>query len=138
MRIITISKIMEEKKTRNTQQKRVILQELQKVKSHPTAQEVFEMVRELIPDISLATVYRNLNCLVDSGQAVKLNSGDNEARFDGTIFKHYHARCLGCGKVEDVECSLLKAPECESSFKIKDHNLEFTGYCNKCQKQKSD
>ena len=90
---------------RNTRQRKVILEELKKLKCHPTATELYEAARSRIPKISLGTVYRNLELLASNGIIKKLEFSGAEARFDGNTSKHYHARCIHCGRVDDV-CGL--------------------------------
>ena len=71
-------------KSRMTHQRRIILEELRNTRSHPTADEVYEIVRKRIPKISLGTVYRNLELLSESGVIQKLEIGGTQKRFDGT------------------------------------------------------
>jgi Fur family ferric uptake transcriptional regulator len=122
-----------------TKQRRLILEELLKTKSHPSADEVYRMVRERLPNISLGTVYRNLELLSESGLILKLELGGVAKRFDGTVEDHYHVRCVQCGQVRDVEVSPL--PEIEaavqdaSGYEIFAHRLEFRGLCPQCRKR---
>ena len=85
-------------KLRMTTQRQVILEELRKLKSHPTAGELCQIVRQRLPRISLGTVYRNLEILSRSGVVLKLDVAGLEMRFDGTVDNHYHVRCLDCGR----------------------------------------
>jgi len=121
-----------------THQRRVILDELKKVTSHPTADKVYEMVRQQLPRISLGTVYRNLEVLSKCGMIQKLELGGNQRRFDGNTKNHYHVRCIRCGRVDDVpvepvtmfEDALRKV----SDYEITGHRLEFVGLCPQCKK----
>jgi Fur family ferric uptake transcriptional regulator len=127
-----------EKTMRLTNQRQVILEELQKVKSHPTASEVYDMVRKRLPRIGLGTVYRNLELLADYEIIKKLEIGGEQKRFDGNPMPHYHIRCIGCGRVDDVEMDLCaeldeKAASC-SGYKILSHHVEFRGTCCDCTK----
>lgn len=130
------------KELRMTGQRRVILEELKKLKSHPTADELYEIVKKKLPRISLSTVYRNLETMADSGSLRKLDLGGGRMRFDAMTANHYHVRCVLCGKVDDLEIKLLSKLD-EKAGKISDynilgHNLEFTGICPAClQKAKS-
>ncbi len=124
-------------KMRMTMQRKVILDELNKLKSHPTAGELCQIVREKLPRISLGTVYRNLEILSRQGIIQKLDVGGTEMRFDGTVDNHYHLRCLHCGKVADVELEpfnhLEDKIEGQTQFKVLSHRLEFLGVCPECQ-----
>lgn len=126
-----------EPRLRMTTQRRVILDELRAVKSHPTAGELCQMVRRRLPRISLGTVYRNLDILSRHGIIQKLDLAGLEMRFDGDISDHYHLRCLSCGRVSDLDMEPLegleRAAEKVSPFTITGHRLEFVGICPDCQ-----
>lgn len=93
---------MVETKTRMTRQRSVILEELRKVTNHPTADEIYSIVRERLPRISLGTVYRNLDFLAESGEILKLEAAGTTKRFDGNTAWHQHVRCTHCGRIGDV------------------------------------
>jgi Fur family transcriptional regulator, ferric uptake regulator len=124
---------------RMTDQRRIILEELRKVHTHPTANEVYDMVRKRLPRISLGTVYRNLEILSEIGAIQKLELAGTQKRFDGTVESHYHVRCLGCGRVEDVPVgpmpTLDRALNGVSNYKVFWHRLEFMGLCPRCQEE---
>src|SRR5512136_1321888 len=90
-------------KYRMTKQKRVILEVLKNTKSHPTADWVYDKVKKKIPNISLGTVYRNLNILKSQGEILELCYGKGFSRFDGNSSQHYHFTCEHCGRILDVE-----------------------------------
>lgn len=69
---------------RLTTQRQIILEELAKVKTHPTASELYDMVRKRLPRIGLGTVYRNLELMADSGMILKIEVGGTQKRFDAT------------------------------------------------------
>ena len=129
---------------RLTAQRQVILEELAKVSSHPTANEVYDMVRRRLPRIGLGTVYRNLELMADVGVILKLEVGGTQKRFDATVVPHYHVRCTACGKVNDIEIAVQEQinemAEKASNYKILGHHVEFSGICSRCQdeKQKQD
>ena len=87
---------------RHSRQRQVILEELQKVTSHPTAVELHAMVRDRLPSVSLGTVYRNLDLLARLGQIEKHEYSSGEARFDANMAEHDHLRCIRCGRVDDL------------------------------------
>lgn len=126
-----------DKKYRMTRQRNVILEELRRVRTHPSADEVYEMVRHRIPHISLGTVYRNLEILSDNGYATRLDMCGTQMRFDGNAQNHYHTRCAKCGKVDDLPIEPI--PEITdvikslSDYKILDYRLEFLGICSSCE-----
>lgn len=125
---------------RLTTQRQIILEELGKVTSHPTANEVYDMVRKRLPRIGLGTVYRNLELMADCGVILKLEVGGTQKRFDATVVPHYHIRCTSCGKVDDIDVevqnSINQAAEAVSNYQILGHHIEFTGVCDNCSQNK--
>ncbi len=125
------------KKFRMTRQRRIILEELRNLHSHPTADEVYDIVRKRMPRISLGTVYRNLEILSQWGLAQKLDLAGNRRRFDGSTDDHYHVRCVRCGEIEDVAGEPLQNLEesvrSSTEFEIIGHRLNFLGFCPKCR-----
>jgi Fur family transcriptional regulator, ferric uptake regulator len=120
---------------RLTRQRRIILDELRKVNIHPTADEIYSLVRRVIPHISLGTVYRNLEILAEKGFVVKLEFG-GQRRFDGNSEHHFHIQCLGCGSVKDIPLNTLERFEVSQEridqFRIRGYRLLFQGICDKC------
>ena len=124
---------------RMTPQRKVILEELRKVNTHPSADEIYAMVRRRLPRISLGTVYRNLEILAENGQIQKLELGSSLKRFDGVAENHYHIRCIRCDRVVDAPVDFDPALDQKlksiSDFDIIGHRLEFIGICPACRKQ---
>ena len=122
-----------------TRQRTIILEALGGVRSHPTADQVYQMVRRRLPRISLGTVYRNLDVLSDAGLIRDLRLGGSPRRFDGAMEHHYHVRCTRCGRVDDAHIKLLatieRAARRASDYKIVGHRLEFIGLCPQCGKR---
>ena len=123
---------------RSTRQRSIILEVLKGTDAHPTAGWIFEKVKEQCTNISLGTIYRNLNLLKDKGIIKELKFGKNTARYDANFEPHHHIFCLECGKLEDVNCNLhpelTKAVEEENGYTIVSHQLEFSGICPDCLK----
>ena len=125
------------KNTRQTKQKRVILEELRKVTSHPTADEVYLMARKRIPNISLGTVYRNLEQLSEQGLIRKLELAGSQMRFDGRVYRHHHVRCVQCSRVDDVIAVKGNPGSIDveaGGYQLLGHRIEFYGVCPSCQK----
>ena len=95
------------KKMRMTPQRRVILEELRRVNDHPAADEIYHRVRKRLPKISLGTVYRNLEVLCELGEIQRLELSGSTKRYDGVPNKHYHIRCVECGRVDDAPIAPL-------------------------------
>jgi Fur family ferric uptake transcriptional regulator len=119
-----------------TRQREVILEELCKVDTHPSADEVYAMVRKRLPRISLGTVYRNLEILAESGDIQKLEPGCTLKRFDGKTEDHYHLRCMRCDRVVDApidfDVTIRHDSNNDANFRILGHKLEFIGVCPDC------
>ncbi len=124
---------------RMTEQRRVVLETLASLNSHPTAAELYEIVREKLPDISQGTVYRNLKRLKELGYVQELDYGPGASHFDARVEPHYHVRCLECGRVADLEIERRPAPCIEEARRaagewvISGHRVEFVGICPKCR-----
>jgi len=120
----------------------VLLEELGKTDSHPTADEIYQLVRKRLPKISLGTVYRNLEILSECGLIQKLELSGTQKRFDGMRENHYHARCVKCGRVRDVPVHTVPMIEESVSklinYAIFSHRLEFLGLCPDCRKARRD
>ena len=127
---------------RNTKQRQVILEELQKLKTHPTPAELYGLVRRRLPRISLGTIYRNLEQLAQHQVITKLELGANGSRFDADLHQHYHVRCTACGQIDDLPQSSVQlgrqkvAKKSPNGYEITGQHLEFIGLCPACRKQK--
>ena len=121
---------------RMTHQRRVILEELRKVKTHPSADEIYEIVRKRLPRISLGTVYRNLEILSESGDIQKLEPGCSLKRFDGNPSEHCHIRCVRCDRIADApmapDLKIDLARVNSTDYEIIGLRLEFIGVCPIC------
>jgi Fur family transcriptional regulator, ferric uptake regulator len=127
---------------RLTTQRQIILEELSKVTSHPTANEVYDMVRKKLPRIGLGTVYRNLELMAESGIILKIEVGGTQKRFDATTESHYHIRCTRCDRVDDIDIPFQNhindAAGSSTDFQVIGHHIEFSGICRDCQKIRAD
>lgn len=125
---------------RQTRQRQIILEELRLRHDHPTAAELHQAVRKRLPRISLGTVYRNLELLASAGQIRKLRLSGETMRYDGDLDRHYHVRCVGCGKIDDVHIPGFDIdtvrPEPIDGFEVLGHRLEFIGVCRSCRRQR--
>ena len=127
---------------RKSKKREKILEILRNTRSHPTAEWVYNEIRKEFPRISLGSVYRNLNVLIEQKLIKKVGTNESQERFDATTDQHYHFVCKSCNKILDiekpVELDLDKEFEKNSSFKIAHHNLTFYGLCPACVKSISN
>ena len=123
--------------TRNTVQKSIVLQALNELANHPTADAVYDHVHASHPSISKATVYRVLNKMSDEDQVLRVRINNGADHFDHQVFPHYHVRCIECGRVDDVIIPLLSALEEQAAeaslYLITGCSLQFDGICPACQ-----
>ena len=124
---------------RFTRQRAAVYSYLRSVESHPTAEQVYVSVRREIPNISLATVYKALETLVEAQLAAKLGDAEGPARYDCRSDAHYHFRCLRTGQVRDLPLPydpglvnkldpLLLETLQQQGFQVTGHRLELVGY----------
>ena len=125
------------KPARMTAQRQVILEELRKSTSHPTADEVYDQVRERLPRVSLGTIYRNLEILSQAGTIRRINASGTQRRFDARTDEHYHIRCTHCGRIDDVPmepmAELEHALKDQCHYEVTGHWVEFSGICPECK-----
>jgi len=134
------------KMQRMTHQRRVILEVIQDSGDHPTADEVYQRVRKMLPHISLGTVYRNLDVLARTGMISKIGPEFTQMRYDRVTTEHYHITCIACGRIEDMpledrdntmerlEIALGKL----TKYGVFGHRLEFFGLCEQCALERGD
>ena len=122
-----------------SRQRESIKASLMSRKDHPTADAVYASIREEFPNISLGTVYRNLNLLVELGEAQKLAFGDGKDHFDADTSLHYHFVCRDCGQVYDMEldemADLNTSVQAAAPGKIDSHSILFYGRCYSCMEK---
>ena len=122
---------------RMTPQREIILEILNEKNIHPSADDVYRMVRERLPKISLGTVYRNLELLSGQGLIKVVGLGGNQRRYEGNIKEHYHLKCVSCGRLEDAPVETIPFPDDllkeRRNYEIVGHNLEFLGVCPDCR-----
>jgi Fe2+ or Zn2+ uptake regulation protein len=131
-----------------TPQRRLIFKALEGKTNHPTADEIYQEVKDIIPDISVATVYKTLNELVKLGLLAELKHDGEQSRFDPRTDRHSHLLCIGehanergkkeaCGRLIDINISFpeLSIPTNEQhGFVLTGHEVIFYGYCPECQR----
>jgi len=134
-----------DRKYRMTQQRRVIFEEV-KSGCHPTADQIYERVRKRLPQISMGTVYRNLDTLASLGYIRKMEPDHTQMRFDGNTREHYHTTCMNCDRVDDMHIepmdetleNLEKVLGKLTKYGIFGHRLEFIGLCPECSEQEKE
>lgn len=123
---------------RMTHQREIILDELRRSKTHPTADELYERIKKKLPRISLATVYRNLEILSETGLIKKLEISGRQKRFDWNPQDHDHVYCTKCHRVDNIPTEtaplLSIEPNQQKGYRITGCRIEFYGLCPHCLK----
>ena len=126
---------MEKSTGRKTRQLEVVWREVADDNSHPTADQIYQRVRRHIPNISLGTVYRDLQKLVAEGKLQVLTLGRTQ-HFDPLLVSHQHFICETCRRVYDILVSkdeeILPASLLQGGFTVTSHRLAFFGECKSC------
>lgn len=118
-----------------SRQRECILNYLKSTTAHPTAEEIHQHLKEELPNLSLATVYRNCNRLADAGELLRLDAG-GKTHFDANTSDHQHFVCVKCDRVYDMFFSLPERvirDNLPEGFKHESHKLYFFGVCRKCR-----
>jgi Fe2+ or Zn2+ uptake regulation protein len=127
---------------KKSKQREAIIKVLKNTTSHPSAEGIFEEVKKEIPDIGLATVYRNLRLLRETGEVNEMHPSHLTARYDIRTRDHYHFCCEYCGKVMDIsepiDITLQNRIAEKTGLKITHHNIIFSGLCQDCQNRVPD
>ncbi len=127
---------------RKSKQREYILEYLRSTDSHPTAQTIYDEIRPEFPNLSLGTVYRNLNILVEQGKINRLQHGSTFDRYDADIYEHYHFICDRCGRVFDLQIEpgedLEGAAEQASGHRVDGHKIDFFGICRDCLQKEEE
>ena len=121
---------------KRSRQRDAIVAFLKTRKDHPTADMVYQEIRNEIPNISLGTVYRNLAQLSERGDILRLPCDGKVDHFDADTRPHYHFICNVCGCVKDLQLPYTQSLDASAAENfdgvITKHTLLFEGYCNDC------
>ena len=128
-----------EKLRRFSRQRQMVLDVLKNRTKHPTADKVYEILKKDHPEISLGTVYRNLNLLAEMGEISRVETSSVKDHFDGNQHPHAHFVCRKCGGVFDLNLDisqlLQSAKGVEGSFQVEDCKVLVQGVCEDCLKK---
>lgn len=123
-----------------TVQRRVILEELKRGNGHYTADEILTMTKKRWAEMGLATVYRNLNVLMEFGLVTSVNFGQEHCLYEIAKGPHYHIICRRCGTIEDLKDVMIDELNVQiarlTRYQVTDHQLEVFGLCPSCKVKK--
>lgn len=124
--------------TRNSLKRNRILELLKSVTCHPTAEWIYMTLKDEIPELSLATVYRNLEQLAGQGVIKKIEGQEKTTHYDGNSAPHFHLSCTECNRIFDIPADFIKLPVenivASAPFKVTDYIISFRGICPDCKK----
>lgn len=119
---------------RSSRQRDAVLEVLRTSCDHPTADVIFERVREKIPNISLGTVYRNLGQLKDEGIITVVESSDKKVHYERNLTEHIHFLCKKCNNITDIFCkSAIPEELLNMGFEIESQKTVYYGICKNCR-----
>lgn len=137
MIIIINSEVFMNRLLKHSKHRDAILMLLKSVKSHPTAEWVYTELKKDNQNISVATVYRNLNQLYSVGEVIKIDVGDGVEHYDATTCEHCHFICQKCRDIKDIEVpvsqKLNEEAERHNDILVTKNSLVFYGLCSKCK-----
>lgn len=120
-----------------THQRLVVLDYLQRSLEHPSAETIYNDLKESYPTISLATIYNTLEMLTKVGLALELGAPEERKRFDGNLSNHSHFFCTNCGKIEDINVkeieNLVETVKERDNRYIERCRIDFFGVCDECK-----
>ncbi|MGN0451437.1 MAG: Fur family transcriptional regulator [Acutalibacteraceae bacterium] len=127
---------------RNTIQRALVLETVNKLQNHATADEIYEAIISEHPNISRATVYRNLKLLSEMGEIRRLEIPGGPDRFDHRVHKHCHVKCEKCGRLFDVDMDYISGLENNirdsRGFDFTGYDIIFRGICPECKEKPKD
>lgn len=122
---------------KSSKNREAVLEVLKGTTIHPSADWIFEKMKEINPNIGIATVYRNLKTLLAQKEIIKVDVGDGLDHYDAqTAIRHDHTYCTSCGAIGDIEAISASSLEkfAHDKFSVETYSLVLFGKCEKCQK----
>lgn len=134
-----LAKILRDNGCKVTPQRLAVYDMLSHTTEHPTAEMIYQKVKEQYPTMSFATVYKSVEIFSKLGVIQVLNTGEDSFCYDAKTSEHPHIKCTKCGRVNDVSHLDARAVESlvenETGFKVNGHQFYFYGICPDCQKK---
>ncbi|MDY7026955.1 MAG: transcriptional repressor [Spirochaetota bacterium] len=134
--------ISTEKRYNYSAQRQKILELLKSTGRHPTAAWLYEKLKDEFSNLSMGTVYRNLNILIEQGLITKREFGSTFDRFEANTEPHYHFICERCHRIIDldipVDQELNERVRSATPFNATRHQIEFFGICDQCSREESE
>lgn len=124
---------------KKSKQRDGVLKVLSKKNYHPTVEEIYEVMKKKFHNIGIATVYRNIEQLIQMGKIAKIDIPGGPSQFEGHLEEHFHIKCTECGKVSDVWLDYKLEDHIEINtaipgYKLSGYKIDFWGTCNICNR----
>lgn len=130
---------MNKRRYKRSRQREHIYKLLQNTDKHPTASWIYDQLKPEFSNLSMGTVYRNINILLDQDLIQKIEAGSSYDRYDANTEPHYHFLCHECGAVDDIPVELFETlnedVSISTGYKVENHRLDFYGICPECAQQ---
>lgn len=130
---------MNNRRYKRSRQREQIYKLLQNTDKHPTANWIYDKLKPKFPNLSMGTVYRNINILLDQELIQKIEAGSSFDRYDANTESHYHFLCRKCEAVDDIPVEIFETLNKEvtqsTGYKVENHRLDFYGICPECAQQ---
>ena len=125
-----------------THQRQVIWDALRSMAGHPSPEDVYERVRQTIPSISLATVYKNVRTFIEHGLLAEVSLHHGSARLETNMYPHHHMVCVRCRNIIDLPSDELEPVRLKTSaphgFRVHRYSVELHGLCSNCARSDRD
>lgn len=127
-----------------SKQRELILNSLRNRKDHPTAEKLYLDLKNEMPELGIATVYRNLSDLCEEGKIIRIKTASGPDKFDGNTMPHIHFECKECGDIIDIVLFENQVKQLDNDLKsfakqinaeVEDSEITITGFCKKCKKK---
>ncbi len=123
-------------KYKRSRQREEILKILRNTDTHPTASWIYDELKKDFNNLSMGTVYRNVNILIDQNLVTKIEAGSSFDRFDGNVEPHYHFICRECDSIYDMPIQLMEELNEQANqsinHQVEEHRINFYGLCENC------
>lgn len=133
----TLSTTFKSKNLKLTPQRIAVYQMLKGTKCHPSAEKIYNSIKDQYPTMSLATVYKTLKTLAEVGLIQEINVGEGNFRYDANALNHPHIACINCGRVDDIENEdlsyLNESIKPHTDYQIISNKVYFYGICTECR-----
>ena len=122
---------------RLTRQRKAVLEVVKRAHNHPDAAWIYQEVRKVVPKVSLGTIYRTLEALVEEGYLIPITKAGEATRYDANLHPHLHLVCQGCGAIVDLEVDLpallTSVQEAYPQLEVREVEVTYKGLCPTCK-----